>query len=91
MTLTCTGGVGTITVTVTTTKNDHSVAWGTGKVSPSLHGIPVSFTGTFIDLNTSTTIFPIFFGGLGSALGITPVFLGMSALLAAGGILSRRR
>jgi hypothetical protein len=57
MTLTCSGGVGTITVTVTTTKNNHSVAWGTGKVSRSLHGIPVSFMGTFTDLDTSTTIF----------------------------------
>jgi hypothetical protein len=57
MTLTC-GSYGTLTVTVTTTKNDHSVAWGTGKVSnPRLLGIPVSFSGTFIDLNTSTELF----------------------------------
>jgi hypothetical protein len=55
-TLTCTG-LGTITVTVTTTKSDHSVAWGTGKVSPALHGIPVSFSGTFINLNTGFTLF----------------------------------
>jgi len=51
MTLTC-GNLGTLTVTVTSTTNDHSVAWGTGKVSNQMHGIPVSFTGTFIDLTT---------------------------------------
>jgi hypothetical protein len=56
MTLTC-GSYGTLTVTVTNTKNDHSVAWGTGKVSnPRLLGIPVSFSGTFIDLNTGITL-----------------------------------
>jgi hypothetical protein len=57
MTLTC-GAYGTLSVTVTTTKNDHSVAWGTGKVSnPRLLGIPVSFSGAFIDLNTGTGLF----------------------------------
>jgi hypothetical protein len=60
MTLTC-GSFGTLSVTVTTTKNNHSVAWGTGKVSnPRLLGIPVSFSGTFIDLNTSTELFSFF-------------------------------
>jgi hypothetical protein len=54
-TLTCTG-LGTITVTVTTTKNDHSVAWGTGKVSSSVHGIPVSFSGTVTDLTTGVVL-----------------------------------
>jgi hypothetical protein len=54
-TLTC-SGLGTITVTVTTTKNDHSVAWGTGKVSNRLHGIPVSFSGTVTDLTTNTVL-----------------------------------
>lgn len=54
--LTCTGGLGTVTVTVTNTTNDHSVAWGTGKVSNSLHGIPVSFTGTITDLTTDTQL-----------------------------------
>jgi predicted MFS family arabinose efflux permease len=44
-----------------------------------------------VALNTSTTVFPIFFGGVGSALGMTPVFLAMSAVLLAGGFLSRRR
>jgi len=55
-TLTC-GSYGTLTVTVTTTKNDHSVAWGTGKVSnPRLLGIPVSFSGTTTDLTTSMVL-----------------------------------
>ena len=54
--LTCTGGLGTITVTVTTTTNDHSVAWGVGTVSSSLHGIPVSFSGTATDLTTGMVL-----------------------------------
>ena len=54
-TLTCTG-LGTITVTVTTTTNDHSVAWGVGTVSSSLHGIPVSFSGTVTDLTTGLVL-----------------------------------
>lgn len=54
--LTC-GNYGTLTVTVTTTKNDHSVAWGTGKVSsPRLLGIPVSFSGTTTDLTTGVAL-----------------------------------
>ena len=54
--LTC-GSYGTLTVTVTTTKNDHSVAWGTGKVSsPRLLGIPVSFSGTTTDLTTGAVL-----------------------------------
>ena len=54
--LTC-GTYGTLTVTVTTTKNDHSVAWGTGKVSnPRLLGIPVSFSGTTTDITTNTLL-----------------------------------
>jgi hypothetical protein len=57
MTLAC-GGYGTLSVTVTSTKNDHSVAWGTGKVSnPRLLGIPVSFSGTLINLNTGAELF----------------------------------
>jgi len=56
MTLTC-GSYGTLSVTVTSTKNDHSVAWGTGKVSnPRLLGIPVSFSGTTTDLTTNTVL-----------------------------------
>lgn len=55
--LTC-GTYGTLTVTVTTTKNDHSVAWGTGKVSsPRLLGIPVSFSGSLTDVSTNTVLF----------------------------------
>lgn len=54
--LTCGGGLGTITVTVTTTTNDHSVAWGVGTISNSLHGIPVSFSGTATDLTTDTVL-----------------------------------
>src|SRR5436305_5697469 len=54
--LTC-GSYGTLTVTVTTTKTDHSVAWGTGKVSsPRLLGIPVSFSGTTTDLTTGAVL-----------------------------------
>jgi hypothetical protein len=53
-------GLGTVTVTVTTTNNDHSVAWGTGKVSSSLHGIPVSFSVTITDLTTHTVVFTFF-------------------------------
>ena len=49
-------GLGTVTVTVTTTKNDHSVAWGTGKLSSSLHGIPVSFTFSEKDVTTNTVL-----------------------------------
>ena len=55
ITLTCTG-LGTITVTTTTTKNDNSVGWGIGKVSSSLHGIPVSFSETVTDLTTNTVL-----------------------------------
>lgn len=55
-TLTC-GNLGTITVTTTVTKNDHSVAWGTGKVSNKLHGIPVSFSGSITDTTTNTVLF----------------------------------
>jgi predicted MFS family arabinose efflux permease len=43
-----------------------------------------------VALNSSTSVFPIFFGGLGSALGMTPVFLAMSAVMIGGGFLSRR-
>ena len=57
MTLFCTGGLGQVTVTVTNTTNEHSVAWGTGKLSNRLHGIPVSFSGTVTDLTTNTLLF----------------------------------
>jgi hypothetical protein len=32
------------------------VAWGVGTVSSSLHGIPVSFSGTVTDLTTHTVL-----------------------------------
>jgi len=54
--LTC-GSYGTLTVTVTSTNNDHSVAWGTGKVSsPRLLGIPVSFSGITTDMTTGIVL-----------------------------------
>ena len=43
-----------------------------------------------VALNTSTTVFPIFFGGLGSVVGVGPVFIAMSVIMAGGGFLSRR-
>ena len=43
-------------MTVTTTTNDHSVAWGVGTVSNRLHGIPVSFSGTTTDLTTGMVL-----------------------------------
>ena len=68
--LTCTG-LGTITVTVTTTTNDHSVAWGVGTVSSSLHGIPVSFSGTATDLTTGMALDDFsFFQAKGSGNGM---------------------
>ena len=42
-------------------------------------------------LNASHTVLPLAFGGVGAALGMTPVFLTMSALLAGGGFFSDRR
>jgi hypothetical protein len=50
-------GLGTVMVTVTSTTSENSVAWGTGKISTSLHGIPVSFSGTVTDLTTNTVLF----------------------------------
>lgn len=42
-------------------------------------------------LNASHTALPLAFGGLGAALGMAPVFLGMALALAAGGFLANRR
>jgi predicted MFS family arabinose efflux permease len=42
-------------------------------------------------LNASHTVLPLAFGGVGAALGMTPVFLTMSALLAGGGFFSNQR
>jgi predicted MFS family arabinose efflux permease len=41
-------------------------------------------------LNASTTVLPLAFGGVGAALGMTPVFWGMAAALGAGGVLADR-
>ena len=54
-TLIC-GGV-QIPITVTTTSNDNSVAWGVGTVSGGDHFIPTSFSGTAVDLTTGQTVF----------------------------------
>ena len=42
-------------------------------------------------LNTSSTVLPFLFGGVGAAVGVAPVFLTMSAALAAGGFFAHRR
>jgi MFS family permease len=41
--------------------------------------------------NLTHIVVPLFFGTLGTAFGITPVFLANAAMLGAGGMLSRRR
>jgi MFS family permease len=42
-------------------------------------------------LNSSHTVLPLLFGGVGAALGLLPVFWSMAAALAAGGWFSNRR
>ncbi|HYC38313.1 MAG TPA: MFS transporter [Usitatibacter sp.] len=42
-------------------------------------------------LNASHTVLPLLFGGVGAALGMTPVFWTMAVALAAGGALANRR
>lgn len=42
-------------------------------------------------LNASHTVLPLAFGGVGAALGMTPVFLTMAGVLAAGGFFADRR
>jgi predicted MFS family arabinose efflux permease len=42
-------------------------------------------------LNASHTVLPLAFGGVGAALGMTPVFWTMAGALAAGGVLADRR
>lgn len=42
-------------------------------------------------LNASHTVLPLAFGGLGTALGMTPVFWGMAGALAAGGWMTHRK
>jgi hypothetical protein len=55
MTLICNGEP--LTVTVTQTTNDHSVAWGVGTISGGSHGIPVSFSGSATDVTTGAQVF----------------------------------
>jgi hypothetical protein len=44
-------------VTVTSTSNENSVAWGVGTVSAGEHFIPTSFSGAGVDLTTDETLF----------------------------------
>jgi len=46
-----------LTVTVTSTTADPSVAWGDAKISGGLHLIPVSFAGTFTDKSQGIELF----------------------------------
>jgi hypothetical protein len=55
MTLICNGEP--LTVTVTQTTNDNSVAWGVGTISGGSHGIPVSFSGSATDVTTGAQVF----------------------------------
>jgi hypothetical protein len=50
-------GLGDITFTVTTTNNDHSVAWGVGTISGGTHLTPTSFNFSAVDLTTGETLF----------------------------------
>jgi hypothetical protein len=54
-TLIC-GGIA-FPITVTSTTNDTSVAWGVGTISGGDHFIPTSFSGTLVDLTTGETLF----------------------------------
>ena len=61
-------------------------------ISRSAAKRPISRVGVrTVVLNASHTVLPLAFGGVGAALGMTPVFLTMSAALAAGGFFSDRR
>jgi hypothetical protein len=42
-------------------------------------------------LNASHTVLPLAFGGVGAALGMSPVFWSMAIVLAAGGWFANRR
>ena len=54
ITLTCNGEP--LAVTVTSTTNDHSVAWGVATISAGSHLIPVAFSFTVTDLTTNTLL-----------------------------------
>ena len=74
---------------------------GLGATQPSIMALlyataPVGRAGEAVGvrtvvLNASHTLLPLLFGGLGAALGISPVFWSMSAALAAGGWFANRR
>jgi len=49
-----------IPVTVTSTTNDNSVAWGVGTIGGGDHFIPTSFSGTGVDMTTGKTLFSFF-------------------------------
>ena len=53
-TLVCGGD--TVTLTVTTTKNDNSVAWGVGTIAGGTHLIPTSFSFTATDVSAGNTV-----------------------------------
>jgi predicted MFS family arabinose efflux permease len=74
---------------------------GLGASQPSLmsliqHSTPQGRLGEALGvrttvLNMSHTLLPLFFGGIGTALGMGPVFWAMAAVLGAAGLAARRR
>jgi predicted MFS family arabinose efflux permease len=74
---------------------------GLGASQPSLisliqHSAPEGRLGEALGvrtmvLNVSHTLLPLFFGGIGTALGMGPVFWSMAACLGAGGLFANRR
>jgi predicted MFS family arabinose efflux permease len=74
---------------------------GLGASQPSLisliqHSTPEGRLGEALGvrtmvLNMSHTLLPLFFGGIGTALGMGPVFWSMAACLGAGGLFANRR
>jgi len=42
-------------------------------------------------INTSQTVMPLFFGAMGAALGVAPLFWGMAALMLGGSVFAKRR
>jgi MFS family permease len=73
---------------------------GLGASQPSLmsliqHATPVGRLGEAVGvrttvMNTSHTLLPLLFGGVGTALGMGPVFWAMALVLGAAGIFARR-
>jgi hypothetical protein len=47
----------TLTLTVTSTTNEHGIAWGVGTISGGTHLIPTSFSFTATDLTTDEVVF----------------------------------